>query len=287
MRRVPRFLSDRITFFMGLQEYPDGEAAVADSWRAAVLLSSRAVARDRDRVRAAAIGAVNRRRDPRARTPRVASTRHRVAWIAAFLAFLLALGHVAIPPRRETSVLDLDEGLFPTGLVSLAAFGMCLWLEPVRASGSLWGRAHAYSYLVFAFFDLGMAYGVVFSRWDEVNPRQPEPVVAGVVMWAAAGLGYVALWWWGRRADKAGDQAGLAAATRDLIDQADAPEVFDLLDEWWRTAGPSALAANPEGVREIRAAILRSLRAGHLIKRKAERAALAEGPPRVWTERRR
>lgn len=287
MRRVPRFLSDRITFFMGLQEYPDGEAAVADSWRAAVLLSSRAVARDRDRVRAAAIGALNRRRDPRARIPRVASMRHRVAWFAAFLAFAHALALVGNSPRYDTSLLGLDEGMFHTGSVSLAALAVFVLLERVRASGSLWGRANASVYLVFAFFDLGMAHGVVFSRWDEVNPRQPEPVIAGVVMWAAAGLGYVVLWWWGRRADKAGDQAGLAAATRDLIDQADAPEVFGLLDEWWRTAGPSALAANPEGVREIRAAILRSLRAGHRIKRKAERAALAEGPPRVWTERRR
>lgn len=68
-------------------------------------------------------------------------------------------------------------------------------------------------------------------------PDEPLPVVAGLLLFAAAGVAAFTLWRRGLRTDRSGAQSSMGRLTRDLIDEADAGEVLAALDAWWAAVG--------------------------------------------------
>lgn len=279
---------DRIDSLVENADYRDAESAIEDSWRIALLAASPAAVREREAARARAVDAANARRNSGARAVREATTLHRVMFFVAFLLGAAAVALIAISPRTGGTAFSLQEGAVLAGALALASVGIMFWLEPVRASGSLFG-AHlpARYHLFFGLLWLLFAASVPVLRWDEVDRHDPLPVIAGLLMFVAAGAASLVLWRRALRADGAGKQSGVGVVTRGLVDDADAGEVFDALDAWWAAAGPAAWESDRAGLEQARAVVLARLRDTRYITEREERAALRRTTPPAWKERRR
>lgn len=279
---------DRIDALVEDADYRDAESAVDDAWRIAVLASAPEAAKSREAARQAAVRTANTRRRPDAAPARNATTLHRVLFIVAFLLGAAAVAIIAISPRTGSAAFTLQEGALLAGVLAVLSAGLLVWLEPVRANGSLWGgHLPARTYLFFAALWLLFAASVVVLRWGEVDRYEPVPVIVGLLLFAVAGGTALVLWRRGLRADRSGTQSGVPHVTRDLLDQSDAPEVFAALDAWWAAAGPAALTADRGGLEQARAAVLTRLRTSLYITEREERAALRRTTPPEWKERRR
>lgn len=283
-----RLTIDRIELLVGDADYPDAAAAVDDSWRVAVLASSPQLARERDQVRLRAVREANARRSPGARVARAATHVHRALFIFALLLGATGVALVAISARSGRSALALQDGVVIAGILTLVSIAILAWLEPMRASGSLWGsHAPARYLLVLGSIWMLFAGSVVVFRWEEVDRHEPAPVVVGLLLFALAGVAALILWRRALRADRTGGQTGIAFTTRDLVDAADAPVVFDALDAWWAATGPMLLARDREALAQVRATVLAQLRSTLYISEREERAALRRPTPPEWKERRR
>lgn len=279
---------DRIDALVEDADYRDAESAVDDAWRIAVLASDPRAARAREDARTAAVRAANARRRPDAPEVRGATTLHRVLFVIAFLLGAAAVAIIAISPRTGSAAFTLQEGALLAGVLAILSVGLLVWLEPLRANGSLWGgHLPARIHLFFAVLWLLFAASVVLLRGGEIDRHQPLPVIAGLLLFAVAGVVALVLWRRGLRADRSGTQSGLGRLTRDLVDDADAREVLAALDAWWAAAGPAALAADRGGLEQARAAVLAKLRSTLYITEREERAALRRTTPPEWKERRR
>lgn len=288
MSAPPGRVLDRIDALVEDADYRDAESAVEDAWRVAVLASIPGAARDREAARAAAVRAANARRQPDAPVVRSATTVHRVLLVVAFLLGAAAVAVIAISPRTGGAAFTLQEGALLAGVLAVLSAGLLVWLEPVRANGSLWGgHLPARIHLFFGLLWLLFAASVVVLRWDEVDRHQPFPVIAGLLLFVVAGATALVLWRRARRADRSGLPSGPGRLTRDLLDEADAPDVLAALDAWWAAAGPVALAADSGGLEQARAAVLAKLRTTRYITEREERAALRRTAPPEWKERRR
>ena len=247
----------RIDLILFDADYRDAKAAVEDSWRVAVMASDPRTRASYERVRAAAVGAANARRDPTGPRVPTSTTWHRVALAAALVA----------------------------GVVSVA---LLCWLEPRRANGSLWGsRVPAGIHLAFGAAWILAAAAVFVLRWSEVGTFAALPAISGLTLLGSAGLVALILCGYALRADRSGRQTGVARVTGDLLEQADAPEVFDALDLWWSTAGPDAMKRSARRVRTVRREVLARLKAAMLITEREELVALYTPDPVKWTARRR
>ncbi len=279
---------DRIDALVEDADYRDAESAVDDAWRIALLASDPRAARAREDARTAAVRAANARRRPDATPVRSATTLHRVLFVVAFLLGAAAVAVIAISPRTGSAAFTLQEGALLAGALAVLSAGLLFWLEPLRANGSLWGgHLPARIHLFFAVLWLLFAASVVVLRWGEVDRYQPLPVIAGLLLFAAAGVAALVLWRRGLRADRSGTQSGVGRLTGDLIDEADAGEVLAALDAWWAAVGPAALASDREGLEQARAAVLAKLRGTMYITEREERAALRRTAVPEWKERRR
>ena len=274
----------RIDLILFDADYRDAKDAVEDSWRVAVLASDPRMRAAHERARAAAVAAVNERRDPTVPRARPATTVHRVALAVALVAGVVA---VALLTARANAVA-LQDVLLPSGLLATMSVVLLCWLEPRRANGSLWGsRLPAGIHFAFGGMWL-LAAGAVFGfRWGEVNPFAALPAIVGLALLGSAGLAGLVLGGYALRSDRSGRQTGIARVTGDLIDQRDAPEVFDALDAWWSTAGPQAMHRSATRIEAVRREVLARLRAGMLITDLRERTACWDPEPVKWAERRR
>lgn len=275
----------RIDFILFDADYRDARAAVEDSWRVAVMASDPRAQAAHERARVAAVGTANKRRDPTAPSVRVSTTVHRVALAVAFLAGVLAVALLTTP---RPSAFALKDVMLPAGLLAVVAVTLLWWLEPLRANGSLWGsRVPGGIHLAFGgMWILATAAALVF-RWGEVGELGALPGMTGLAMLGCAGLAAFILSEQALRADRSGHQSGLARVTGDLIDQRDAPEVFDALDRWWSTAGPDAMQRSATRVRAVRREVLARLRAAMLITERELHEASHAPEPEEWAERRR
>lgn len=276
----------RIDLILFDADYRDAKAAVEDSWRVAVMASDPRARAAHERARAAAVGAANHRRDPNAPRVPTATALHRAA-----LAFALVAGVVAVAlltATTRTSALGLQNVMLPAGLLAVVAVSLLCWLEPRRANGSLWGsRVPAVIHLAFGGMWLLAAAAVFAFRWAEVDTFAALPAIVGLTMLGCAGLAALVLGEQALRADRSGRQTGLARITGDLIDQRDAPAVFDALDRWWSAAGPETMQRSAARVLAVRCEVLARLKAGKLITAAEERVAARASEPEKWTERRR
>lgn len=271
----------RIDLILFDADYRDARTAVEDSWRVAVLASDPRARVAHERARAAAVRALNERRDPTAPRAPTSSTLHRVALGVALIAGVAAVALL-------TSALPLQDAMLPAGLLAVASAALLGWLEPRRANGSLWGtRLPAVIHLGFGALWLLTAAAVVAFRWRQVGTFAALPAIVGLTLLASAGLAALILCGYALRADRSGWQSGVARLTGDLLDQRDAEELFAALDRWWATTGPAALSLAGTRVRAVRREVLARLRAGKLITEGDERAASVVLEPRAWTERRR
>ncbi|MFT3862442.1 hypothetical protein [Micropruina sp.] len=275
----------RIDLIIFDADYHDAKAAIEDSWRVAVLACDPRTRAAHDRVRAAAVGAANQRRDPSAPTVPTSTALHRAALGVALVAGVLAAALLTAP---RSSGLSITDAMLPAGLLAVGSVILLWWLEPRRANGSLWGsRAPALIHLgAGGLWLLTAAVAFVF-RWAEVGTVGALPALAGLALLVSAGLAVLILGEHARRADRSGRQTGLAQLTGDLIDQRDAPEVVDALDAWWSAAGPEALQHSGARVRAVRREVLARLRAGRVITEREERGACFDPEPVGWAERRR
>ncbi|WP_454151294.1 hypothetical protein [Microbacterium lacticum] len=127
-----------------------------------------------------------------------------------------------------------------------------------------------------------------FGLQQEMLPAGAAAVVALSILWWLEPL-RLALFLWHRaaRADRSGRQSGMARLTGDLVDPRDGVAVFFALDEWWRVAGPAALAREGARVRRVRVEVLARLRLAGVITGIDEQFAALDPPPTRWRERRR
>ncbi|MFT3971545.1 MAG: hypothetical protein QM695_15035 [Micropruina sp.] len=275
----------RIDLLLFDADYRDAQAALDDSWRVAVLASDPRIRTAHERARAAAVGAANRRRDPS--TPRVptSTTLHRAALGVALVAGVLSVALLTTP---RSGPLDLQNVMLPAGLLAAVAVALLWWLEPRRANGSLWGSGvPAGIHLAFGGMWL-LAAGAVFAfRWGEVDAFGALPALSGLALFGCAGLAALVLGGYAYRADRSGRQTGVARVTADLLDQQDAPEVFEELDQWWSVAGPDAIQHSAPRIRDVRREVLGRLKAAMLITERDERVASWDPDPLAWSERRR
>lgn len=276
---------DRIDELIETAEYRDAGDALADAPRLAVLATVKDAASSRAAIRAAAVREANERRDPAWRARREAGTFHLVMFVAAIVLGAAAVALVAISPRSGTSAFSLESGALVAGVVALVSAGLFVWLEPFRARGEIARqRIPAVAYLLFVVVWWGFVASVVFLRWDEVGTIAQAPVVAGLVLFAVAGLVLLLLWVRGRRADREDRHLSAHDPLRGLIDRADGDAVYGALDDWWATAGPAA--AKTDGFADARGLVLSRLRnVGYITDRDVKRAAKA--PIGDWKERRR
>jgi len=274
----------RIDLILFDADYRDARAAVEDSWRVAVLASDPRTRAEHERARAAAVEAANERRNPTGPRVHTSTTLHRVALGVALLAGVVA---VALLTTQRTT-LALQDAMLPAGLLAVVAVALLWWLEPRRANGSLWGsRAPAVIHLAFGGMWLLAAAAVFVFRWGEVGTFAALPAISGLTLLGCAGLAALILCGQAHRADRSARQTGVARFTGDLIDQRDAPEVFDALDRWWSTAGPDAMRRSAPRVRAVRREVIARLKYGMLITEREERAACWDCEPVKWAERRR
>ncbi|MEU1970967.1 hypothetical protein ABZ477_04890 [Microbacterium sp. NPDC019599] len=275
----------RIDLILFDADYRDARAAVEDSWRVAVLASDARTLADHERARAAAVRAVNERRDPVAARVRPSTALHRAMLGVAFVLGILA---VALVATGRSSSVSLQDGMLPAGLCASVSVSLLWWLEPRRANGSLWGsRAPAVIHLIFGMLWLLAAAYVLIFRWDEVDLDRALAQTTGLTLLACSGVGALILWFHALRADRSGRQTGLARLTGDLVDQGDALEVYEALDRWWSAVGPEAMHRDAARVRKVRTEVLARLRLAMLITEREERAASWAPEPARWTERRR
>ncbi len=283
-----RLLIDRVELLVGDADYPDAETAVEDSWRVAVLASSPQHARERDRVRLQAVREANERRAPGRSVARAATHLHRALFVFALVLGATGVALVAISARSGRSALALQDGVVIAGILTLVSIGILAWLEPMRATGSLWGsHAPARYLLVLGVIWLLFAVSVVVFRWDEVDRNEPAPVIVGLLLFVVAGVAALFLWRRALRADRAGGQTGTAFTTRELVDPDDAPLVLEALDGWWASVGPALMARDRAALEQARATVLAQLRSSLYITEREERAALRRTAPPQWKERRR
>ncbi|MFT4294250.1 MAG: hypothetical protein QM582_02430, partial [Micropruina sp.] len=194
----------------------------------------------------------------------------------------------ALLTAPRTSALAVQDMMLPAGLLAVAAVALLGWLEPRRANGSLWGsRVPAGIHFGLGGIWLLAAAAVFGFRWDEVGTFAALPAISGLTLLGVAGLAALILGGYAYRADRSGRQTGIARTTGDLIDQRDAPEVFDALDRWWSTTGPDAMQQSATRVRDVRREVLARLKAGMLITEREERIATWAPDPVTWSERRR
>ncbi|MFT4217052.1 MAG: hypothetical protein QM619_07695 [Micropruina sp.] len=275
----------RIDFILFDADYRDAKDAVEDSWRVAVMASDPRTRAAHERVRAAAVRAANERRDPTAPRAPTSTTVHRVALGVALLAGVVAM---ALPTTPHGSPLAVRDAMLPAGLLAAVAVALLCWLEPHRANGSLWGsRVPAVIHLTFGGMWILTAVAVFMLRWDEVGTFSALPAISGLILLASAGLAALILCGYAHWADRSGRQTGVARITGDLLDQRDAPEVFDALDRWWSTTGPDAMQHSATRVRAVRREVLARLKDGMLITERDERVACWAPDPVTWAERRR
>ncbi len=275
----------RIDLILFDADYRDANAAVEDSWRVAVMASDPRARAAHERARAAAVAAANDRRDPTAPRVPTSTTLHRVALSVALFAGVVAVALLTTP---RTSPLAVQDAMLPSGLLAVVAVTLLCWLEPRRANGSLWGsRVPAVIHFALGCLWLLAAAGVFAFRWSEVSAFAALPAIAGLALLGCAGLAALILCGYAYRADRSGRQTGIARVTGDLIDQRDAPEVFDALDRWWSSAGPDALQQSGDRVRDVRREVLARLRAARLITERDEQLACWAPDPVKWSERRR
>lgn len=274
----------RIDLILFDADYRDAKAALEDSWRVAVLASDPHVRAAHERARAAAVGAANQRRDPTGPRVPTATTLHRVA-----LAVALIVGVVAVALlTSRAEALALQNAMLPSGLLAAVSVALLCWLEPRRANGSLWGsRLPAGIHFAFGGMWLLAAAAVFGFRWGEIDVFAALPAITGLALLGCAGLAALILGAYALRSDRSGRQTGVARVTGDLIDQRDAPEVFDALDRWWASTGPEAMRRSATRVRAVRREVLARLRAGMLVTELDERAAFLVSEPLEWVERRR
>ncbi|MEZ3162228.1 hypothetical protein AB1K54_17070 [Microbacterium sp. BWT-B31] len=274
----------RIDLVLAEADYVDARAAIDDAWRVAVLAAHPGLRADRDRARAAAVQAANRRRDPRAARVRTSTGLHRALLIVAFLLGAFAVAPIAVPRGRP---LALDGGMLTAGVLAVVSVALLWWLEPRRANGSLWGaRAPAVIDLFFGGLWLVAAAVAIVVGWGAAGAGG-MPVILGLAMLTGAGIAALVLWRHGLRADRSGRQTGLARVTADLVDERDAAGVFDALDRWWEAAGPEAMRTDAARVRDARTEVLARLRGATMISESDEREASAAPVPARWSERRR
>lgn len=279
----------RIDLLLFDADYPSAADAVDDSWRVAVLAADPRVRADRDRARAHAVQAANARRDPSTRRVRDASSLHQALLAAALVLAVVAAGLV-MPSRAGLggSGLGLQQTMLPAGVAAVFALALLWWLEPLRAAGALWGsRLPAVLHLACAALWFLAAAVALLLRWGEIDAQQPLPVTTGLILLVTAGTLALALWHRVRRADRSGRQSGIARVTGGLTDARDGVAVFFALDEWWRVAGPAAMATGEARVRRVRIEALARLRLAGVISVVDEQFAALDPPPVRWRERRR
>lgn len=275
----------RIDLIIFDADYKDTKSAVEDSWRVAVMASDPRTAVTHERARAAAVRAANERRDPNAPRVQTATTLHRVALGIALLTGVVA---VALLTLSRSNGLALQDAMLASGLLAVVSVCLLWWLEPMRANGSLWGsRVPAVFHLALGGMWVLAAAAAFALRWGEVGIYSALPAITGLSLLGIAGLAALILCAHAIRADRSGRQTGIARVTGDLIDQADAPEVFEALDRWWTHVGPEALRQYPTRVRAVRREVLARLKAGRLITAPEELLASRARDPEQWSERRR
>lgn len=288
MTTVDSAVRTRIGLLVNDADYRSAAGAVDDAWRVALLALVPGAQEERERVRRDAVFRANAARDPRARPPRTAGTLHRGLFIATIVVAALSIALIAPSPRNGHIVLTLQEGALASGVIALVAALMFRWLEPLRASGDLWGsHAPAAIHLVFAVLWIALVASALVFRLREIDPSAALVPVVGLVLLVACAVSEAVLWRRGRRTDIAGAQAGTSRVTRGLIADADAAAVFDALDGWWADAGRAAEASDPTGLAEARRSVLAQLRDTGLIDPGDERRAAASSTPPPWKERRR
>lgn len=279
----------RIDLLLFDADYSAAADAVDDSWRIAVLAAAPRARTDRERVRAHAVHAANARRDPAVGRVRDASIWHRLCLALALVLAVVAAGLV-LPSRAVGAAggFGLQQEMLPAGAAAVVALSILWWLEPLRAAGALWGsRLPAVVHLTCAALWLIAAAVAVLVRWPEIDAQQPLPVTTGLVLLVAAATLALFLWHRAARADRSGRQSGMARLTGDLVDPRDGVAVFFALDEWWRVAGPAALAREGARMRRVRVEVLARLRLAGVITGIDEQFAALDPPPTRWRERRR
>jgi hypothetical protein len=275
----------RIDLLLFDADYVAASDAVEDSWRIALLAADPRARDARERARAQAVHAANARRDPGAARVRDATTWHRICLGFALVLAVVAAGLV-MPSRAGGATLQ--QSMLPAGTAALLSVALLWWLEPRRASGSLWGsRAPAVLHLVCgAMWLLGAAVAVL-GRWGEIDAQHPLAVTTGLMMLLVAATLALLLWQRAARADRSGRQSGMARVTGDLIDARDATAVFFALDRWWQAAGPAAMASSSPRLLRVRVEVLARLRLAGVITDLDEQFARIDPPPARWRERRR
>lgn len=274
----------RIDLLLFDADYPSAADAIEDSWRIAVIAAEPRLRADRERARASAVQAANARRDPRVTPVRDASAWHRGCLAAALVLAAVAAGLLMASP----GTLGLPAAMLPAGIAATASVAMLWWLEPLRASGALWGsRSPAVLHLACAALWLLAAAVSVLARWHEIDARQPLPVTTGLTLLLIAATLAGLLWHRAHRADRSGRQSGIARLTAGLVDERDGIAVFFALDQWWREAGPAAMATGRARVLRVRVETLARLRLAGVIAAADEQFALLDPPPARWRERRR
>ncbi|MFJ6651267.1 hypothetical protein ACIQLJ_00555 [Microbacterium sp. NPDC091313] len=274
----------RIERLVDAADYRDSESALADASRIAFLAAVPGAERDRERVRRAAVDRANARRGGASRPVREAGTGHRVLLIVAIVLAALAVGLVAVSPRTGGPALELQVGMPFAGVIALVAVGILWWLEPLRASGALWGaHAPARIHLFVGLLLLLFAVSVPAFRWSEVDDFDPWPVILGLAGFALAGVGAIVLWVRARRGG--GTPPGVPALDGGLIDAADRPAVLSALDEWWADQA-SVADARHDDIVAARALVLEYLVRTRLAEERRARAVGADGTIGPWKERR-
>ncbi|MBU4464917.1 MAG: hypothetical protein KKH75_03615 [Actinobacteria bacterium] len=277
----------RIESFVADADYRSADEAVADAMNIALLSADPAAAKAREVARAAAVREANADRGASTGTTRQAGLRHRVMSIAAMVLGAIAVGVIALSPRSGSAAFTLQQGAFVAGLIAVASVAIMIWLEPLRRSGELWGsNLPARVYFFFAVLWIGFAGSVVAFRWNEVDRYQPWPVIIGLVLFVLAGIAALVLWWQGRRLDRSGARSGRARALRGLVDDADAPAVFDALDRWWAVEGPRARSSDEKQLFATHREVLAYLARTGLIDPSQERKAAQRKSVVEWKERR-
>lgn len=285
--------------------YRDDREALEDAHRLALLTAVSGAREDRERLRVRTVNALNRARDPLAPRVRGGGPGVDAAFVSAVVLVIVSVALMLVTAGSgpfEPGGGAGDAAAVWFGLLAAIGVGVLAWCDPLRAHGEVWytGTSTAL-HLVLAVLLLGAYAFCLIVNLPGIDGFTVLSAVGSGALFVGSAVWLLRLWWRGRHhsdlavlplrrvAEPPEGMLRRLDAGRGLVDRADEPALYAVLDSWWSATAAEAELASPGRVAEVRRAILQqSLEDPGLPPkdRAALRRDLASGRRFAWEERR-
>lgn len=238
--------------------------AAEDAHRLALLVTVPGAREAREKLRVDTIRSLNRARDPQARPVRGATPLKDALFIAAIMFVIIAVALTLVTSWGR--LFDREDALVVWfGALAAVGVGLLAWLDPLRTRGEIfYSGTSSTVHLVLAVLLVAVFGYAVFTGLDQIDSFTLPSVLIAAVLYLGSAVVLVVLWWRGRAqpdaamlppAGSTDRPQGLLQRLdvgRGLLDRADEPALYAVLDQWWVTTAAEAERDAPGRVAAVR-----------------------------------